>query len=75
MFETERNLFVSSRALVSMFVRDPWQDRYGDYSVLLGGVSAEGEPLFRGNRLVTQFSTSVMELSCAQATPRVAPEV
>lgn len=57
-FETERELVVTAAQLQSIFVRDPEQDQYADYSTLTNledsGVStaALDLPVFRGNRAI-----------------------
>ena len=51
-FETETELVVTAAQLVSLFVRLPAQDNYADYSTLINSISADGVPLFQGNRQV-----------------------
>ena len=51
-FETEEELVVTAAQLVSLFVRRPEQDFYGDKSTLINSISAKGVSLFRGSRKV-----------------------
>ena len=49
-FETEDELVVTAAQLVALFVRQPEQYKYADYSFLINSVSADGVPAFLGNR-------------------------
>ena len=51
-FETEEELVVTAAQLASMFMRQPDQDKYADYSLLINSISAEELPVFLGNRRV-----------------------
>jgi Baseplate J-like protein len=48
-FETERELVVTSARLESAIVVDPSRDRVGDYSTITGSDSESGVPTFQGN--------------------------
>jgi hypothetical protein len=50
-FETEEELVVTAAQLTSLFVRQPDQDKYADYSSsMINSISAEDGPAFLGNR-------------------------
>ncbi len=51
-FETERELVVTAAQLSSVFVRDPQQDIYADYTSVLTTAAAPGLAIFRGNRKI-----------------------
>src|SRR5205085_7298597 len=48
--ETEDELVVTAARLVSLFAREPEQDRYADNSSLINTVSARGVPAFPGDK-------------------------
>lgn len=48
-FETERELVVTPAQLASVYVRDPGQDLYADYSRIIASPAAPGVPVFQGN--------------------------
>lgn len=52
-FETERELIVTAAQLASVFVHDPEQDFYADYSAI--ATSSLDVPLFRGNRPIAHI--------------------
>ncbi len=49
-FETERELVVTAAQLNSIFVVDPWQDKYADLSGAAGAASGADHLLFQGDR-------------------------
>jgi hypothetical protein len=49
-FETESELVVTAAQLMALFVRQPEQYKYADYSFLVNSVSADGVPAFLGNQ-------------------------
>lgn len=49
-FETESELVVTAAQLIALFVRQPEQRKYADYSFLVNAVSSDGVPAFLGNR-------------------------
>jgi hypothetical protein len=49
-FETESELVVTAAQLIALFVRQPEQRKYADYSFLVNTVLADGVPAFLGNR-------------------------
>jgi hypothetical protein len=49
-FETERELVVTAAQWVSLFTREPEQDRYADYSALLTSADAPAMTVFQGDR-------------------------
>ncbi|NET04238.1 MAG: putative baseplate assembly protein [Symploca sp. SIO2B6] len=51
-FETERELVVTAANLESVFVRDPQQDMYGDYSSIITATTSFSIPVFRGNKSI-----------------------
>lgn len=54
-FETEEELVVTAAQLTSLFVRQPDQDKYADYSSKVNSISAEDGPAFLGNRKIEHF--------------------
>ncbi|MGV0025317.1 putative baseplate assembly protein [Phormidesmis priestleyi] len=57
-FETEQELIVTAAQLASVFVRDPEQDFYADYSPIASGIapiSSQEVPIFRGNRAIAHI--------------------
>jgi hypothetical protein len=51
-FETEEELVVTAARLTSLFVRQPDQDKYADYSSLINSISADEVPVFLGNQKI-----------------------
>jgi hypothetical protein len=51
-FETEEELVVTAAQLTSLFVRQPEQDKYADYSSLINSISENEVPAFLGNRKI-----------------------
>ena len=49
-FETEEELVVTAAQLTSLFMRQPEQDKYADYSALINTISDNEVPVFLGNR-------------------------
>jgi predicted phage baseplate assembly protein len=49
-FETERELVVTSAQMASLFARDPDRDRYADQTAILTAPAEWGVPLFEGSR-------------------------
>jgi hypothetical protein len=49
-FETERELVVTAAQLVSLFVRDPEQDRQADRSSIVATAALSGLPIFQGDQ-------------------------
>jgi hypothetical protein len=54
-FETERELLVTAAELVSIFTRDPQQDRYGDKSGITQPTSSSDVPVFQGNSAIAHI--------------------
>jgi hypothetical protein len=54
-FETERELVVTAAELVSIFTRDPQQDRYGDKSVITQPTSSLDVPVFQGENQIAHI--------------------
>lgn len=52
LFETERDLLVTSARLQSLFVRDPLSDRYADRSAILSAEWTGEVPAFQGERAI-----------------------
>ena len=48
-FETERELVVTAARLTGIFVRDPAQDMYADYSVTINAEASSLVPIFQGD--------------------------
>ncbi|GAB4192924.1 MAG: hypothetical protein Fur006_37640 [Coleofasciculaceae cyanobacterium] len=55
MFETERELVVTAAELVSIFTRNPQQDRYGDKSGITQPTSSSDVPAFEGNSAIAHI--------------------
>lgn len=51
-FETESELVVTAAQLIALFVRQPEQHKYADYSFLANSVSVDGVPAFLGNQML-----------------------
>lgn len=49
-FETEDELIVTAAQLTSLFIRQPEQDKYADYSSLINSATGDEVPAFLGNR-------------------------
>lgn len=54
-FETENELVVTAAKLESIFVRDPQQDRYADYSTIITTIASDDFPVFRGRRSMDEL--------------------
>jgi hypothetical protein len=54
-FETERELIVTSAVLDALFVKDPRGDTYADYSSILREPAKAGVPMFQGKSLVEHW--------------------
>jgi hypothetical protein len=54
-FETERELVVTAAELVSIFTRDPLQDKYGDKSAIAQSTSSLDVPVFQGESAIAHI--------------------
>jgi hypothetical protein len=51
-FETERELVVTAARLTGIFVRDPTQDTYADYSSIINAEASVPVPIFQGDQRI-----------------------
>lgn len=54
-FETERELVVTAAELISIFTRDPLQDKYSDKSVIAQPTSSLDVPVFQGESAIAHI--------------------
>lgn len=57
-FETENNLIVTAAKLQSIFVLDPQQRLYDDYSTIITTIASDDLPVFRGKRPLAELFQS-----------------
>src|SRR4029453_16283660 len=47
-FETEREVVLTSASIVAAYTRDPWFDRYSDHTAIANGAEPGSSPAFEG---------------------------
>jgi predicted phage baseplate assembly protein len=69
-FETERELIVTSAKLAFVGTKDAGMDRYSDYSSVLNGSVEDGVPIFRGAEPIEHSLYFKVDLPISQAALR-----